>query len=116
MLAVVFGLASCTTESTKESALIGTWELESSVVVMDGVEVTLTPEELDMTMSMTFMANNVASITLNGELATGTYEVKGNQLIVDGDAFTFTLVGKKLTLYSVDETDGTEVRLIFAKK
>lgn len=38
------------------------------------------------------------------DIETGTYEVKGNQIIIDGEAADYTLSGNTLTLYMDEET------------
>ena len=110
MLAVVLGLASC----TKESALVGTWDLQEATMTYAGEKVTVTADELEMDWSFTFKADGDCSMTLNGVTTTGTYEVKGVQLLIDGTAFDYSVSGKtfKLKYYY----GGEKMDLVFKKR
>ena len=110
MLAVVLGLASC----TKESALVGTWDLQEATMTYAGEKVTVTADELEMDWSFTFKADGSCSMTLNGATTTGTYEVKGGQLLIDGTAFDYSVSGKTFKLkYNYG---GEKMDLVFKKR
>ena len=110
MLAVVLGLASC----TKESALVGTWDLQEATMTYAGEKVTVTADELDMEWSFTFKADGNCSMTLNGVTETGTCEVKGGQLLIDGTAFDYSVSGKTFKLkYNYG---GEKMDLVFKKR
>ena len=100
------GLVSC----TKELQLIGTWELTS--VETEGI--TVDAAKFGMVMTVTFKADGVATLTLNGETESTTYAVSGNTLTLDGETFPFTISGKTLTLTMTE--DGEVIKMIFTKK
>ena len=105
-VAALLGLVSC----SKELQLIGTWELTS----IESEGVTVDAAKFGMVMTVTFKADGVATLTLNGETESTTYAVSGNTLTLDGETFPFTISGKTLTLTMTE--DGEVIKMIFTQK
>ena len=113
MIAVVLGLASCSTELL----LLGSWKLET--IEAEGVSIDAAKVGIDLVI--TFKDGNVVEMTQSGYTETGAYEAKGNKLTIDGEeTYEFYVSGKTLTLKGYTEIgdygENSEVTMTFKKK
>jgi len=95
--------------ASTESSLVGTWELAQVVETISGVAVTLTPEEAEMDITLTFNNNNCCT----GQISDwdgdwnleGTWSATATQLTISWGGETpesvpYTLSGNTLTIHT----------------
>ena len=121
LVAVVLGLSSC----SKEAQLLGSWKLESLTTEVDGAQITITAEKMQLDAVITFKENGKVEVTANGESeGEANYTVAGNTLtITDEDmsmSFEFSVNIKRLVLSGdmgevVEESEMTKATLTFKK-
>ena len=121
LVAVVLGLSSC----SKEAQLLGSWKLESLTTEVDGAQITITAEKMQLDAVITFKENGKVEVTANGESeGEANYTVAGNTLtITDEDmsmSFEFSVNSKTLVLSGdmgevVEESEMTKATLTFKK-
>ena len=121
LVTVVLGLSSC----SKEAQLLGSWKLESLTTEVDGAQITITAEKMQLDAVITFKENGKVEVTANGESeGEANYTVAGNTLtITDEDmsmSFEFSVNIKRLVLSGdmgevVEESEMTKATLTFKK-
>lgn len=106
-------LISCDSDSTgpNSNGLVGTWEFQQFIVTVNGQEISLTPEMLEMEVTITLNSDGTLSaITREGSETrneSGTWSTEGNNLtLIIGDetiSGQYTLEGNSLR-FSYNET------------
>ena len=114
-VAALMGLVSC----TKESQLIGSWKLESTTIVNEGVEMTISAEEAKVDEVFLFKADGKVEHIVNGKSeGDAMYTVSGKTLtlIFEDDGailFEYSVKGRTLTLSG--DIEGVKVTMNFKK-
>ena len=114
-VAALMGLVSC----TKESQLIGSWKLESTTVVNNGVETTISAETVGEDAVFIFKPGGKVENILNGESeGEAMYTVSGNTLTLHIEdegvmSYEYSVKGRTLTL--IGEFEGVKVTMNFKK-
>ena len=121
LVAVVLGLSSC----SKEAQLLGSWKLDSLTTEVDGAQITITAEKMELDAVITFKENGKVEVTADGESeGEANYTVAGNTLtITDEDmsmSFEFSVDSKTLVLSGdmgevVEDSEMTKATLTFKK-
>ena len=99
LVAVVLGLSSC----SKEAKLLGSWKLDTISAKVEGVQMTISADEEELDMVLTFKDNGKVESTIDGESeGEANYTVAGNTLMLSVEdeslSLDFTVKGKLLTL------------------
>ena len=113
-VAALMGLVSC----TKESQLIGSWKLESTTIVNEGVEMTISAEEAKVDEVYLFKADGKVEHIVNGKSdGDAMYTVSGKTLTLIEDEgailFEYSVKGRTLTL--IGDIEGVKVTMNFKK-
>ena len=114
-VAALMGLVSC----TKESQLIGSWKLESTTIVNEGVEMTISAEEAGVDEVFIFKPDGKIEHIVNGKSeGDAMYTVSGKTLtlIFEDDGailFEYSVKGRTLTL--IGDIEGVKVTMNFKK-
>ena len=113
-VAALMGLVSC----TKESQLIGSWKLESTTIVNEGVEMTISAEEAKVDEVFNFKPDGKVEHIVNGKSdGDAMYTVSGKTLTLIEDQgailFEYSVKGKTLTL--IGDIEGVKVTMNFKK-
>ena len=114
-VAALMGLVSC----TKESQLIGSWKLESTTIVDNGVEVTISAEEAEMDIVFIFKPDGKVENILDGESeGEAIYTVSGNTLTLHVEdegsmSYEYSVNGRTLTL--IGDFEGAKATINFKK-
>lgn len=114
-VAALMGLVSC----TKESQLIGSWKVESTTIVDNGVEVTISAEQAKLDVVFIFKPGGKVENIVNGELeGEAMYTVSGNTLtlhVEDEGAMSYEYSVKGRTLTLIGEFEGAKATVNFKK-
>ena len=113
-VAALMGLVSC----TKESQLIGSWKLESTTIVNEGVEMTISAEEAGVDEVFIFKPDGKIEHIVNGKSdGDAMYTVSGKTLTLIEDQgailFEYSVKGRTLTL--IGDIEGVKVTMNFKK-
>lgn len=113
-VAALMGLVSC----TKESQLIGSWKLESTTIVSEGVEMTISAEEAKVDEVFIFKSDGKVEHIVNGKSeGDAMYTVSGKTLTLIEDEgailFEYSVKGRTLTL--IGDIEGVKVTMNFKK-
>ena len=114
-VAALMGLVSC----TKESQLIGSWKLDSTTVVDNGVEVTISAEEAKVDEVFNFKPDGKVEHIVNGKIdGDAMYTVSGNTLTLHVEdegsmSYEYSVTGRTLTL--IGEYEGVKATMNFKK-
>ena len=113
-VAALMGLVSC----TKESQLIGSWKLESTTIVNEGVETTISAEEAKVDEVFNFKPDGKVEHIVNGKIdGDAMYTVSGKTLTLIEDQgailFEYSVKGRTLTL--IGDIEGVKVTMNFKK-
>ena len=103
LLTLVIMAVLCLVSCSKEAQIIGSWECESIQVKSMGTTIDINPAEQGMTFILTFKDGGVletkASVSGETTTDTSTYTITDDSLIIDGDAISYELKGKKHVMY-----------------
>ena len=103
LLTLVIMAVLCLVSCSKEAQIIGSWECENIQVKSMGTTIDINPVEQGMTFILTFKDGGVletkASVSGETTTETSTYTITDDSLIIDGDAISYELKGKKLVMY-----------------
>ena len=99
LVAVVLGLSSC----SKEAQLLGSWKFDSLTTEVEGAQITITAEKMQLDAVITFKENGKVEVTANGESeGEADYTVAGNTLTIniegESTSFEFSVDSKTLVL------------------
>lgn len=113
-VAALMGLVSC----TKESQLIGSWKLESTTIVNEGVEMTISAEDAKVDEVFIFKPDGKVEHIVNGKSeGDAMYTVSGKTLTLIEDEgailFEYSVKGRTLTL--IGDIEGVKVTMNFKK-
>ena len=99
LVAVVLGLSSC----SKEAQLLGSWKFDSLTTEVEGAQITITAEKMQIDAVITFKENGKVEVTTNGKSeGEADYTVAGNTLTIniegESTSFEFSVDSKTLVL------------------